>query len=278
MTKLEIDKIIKILLEKGSDYGLKILGAITVLVIGIFVVKQLNRAFHKMLQKSKIDLSLKPFLKTIIDVVLRILLGITVLSTLGIEMTSFVAILGAAGLAVGMALSGTLQNFAGGVIILIIKPFKVGDLIDAQSSTGTVKEIQIFNTYLNTLDNKTIIIPNGILANGTIINYSREPLRRVDFTVSIAYGESVNKAQNLLMMIVNNDNRVLQTPTAPFIGVDKLSDSSIDLVLRVWVATENYWPVYFDTNLAIYNRFNEEKIQIPFPQMDVHLHQMQQKQ
>lgn len=278
MTQLEIDKIIKILLEKGSDYGLKILGAITVLVIGIFVVKQLNRAFHKMLQKSKIDLSLKPFLKTIIDVVLRILLGITVLSTLGIEMTSFVAILGAAGLAVGMALSGTLQNFAGGVIILIIKPFKVGDLIDAQSSTGTVKEIQIFNTYLNTLDNKTIIIPNGILANGTIINYSREPLRRVDFTVSIAYGESVNKAQNLLMMIVNNDNRVLQTPTAPFIGVDKLSDSSIDLVLRVWVATENYWPVYFDTNLAIYNRFNEEKIQIPFPQMDVHLHQMQQKQ
>jgi len=189
----------------------------------------------------------------------------------GIEMTSFIAILGAAGLAVGMALSGTLQNFAGGVIILILKPFKVGDFIDAQGYMGTVKEIQIFNTVLKTPDNKTIIIPNGGLSTSSLTNFSAEAHRRVDFTFRIVYGDKFEQAKEILEKIITEDNRIFKDPK-PVIVLHSLGDSSVNVVVRVWAEASDYWNIYFDTNLKVYNAFNNEGINIPFPQMDVHVH------
>jgi len=186
-------------------------------------------------------------------------------------MTSFIAILGAAGLAIGMALSGTLQNFAGGVMILLFKPFKVGDFLDAQGHKGVVKEIQIFNTILTDLDNKTIILPNGSLSTSAMVNYSTQPIRRVDFTFGIGYGDSVEKAREILNNLIKKDSRILSDP-AHFIGVSGLGDSSVNLTVRVWAKGEDYWGIFFDMNEHVYNAFNKEGINIPFPQMDVHLH------
>ncbi|MDO6736657.1 mechanosensitive ion channel family protein [Wenyingzhuangia sp. 2_MG-2023] len=258
--------------EYITEWGMKLIAAIAVWVIGGFIVGALVKAFSKMLDKSKTDASLKPFLKSIIGVLLKVLLVITVMSTLGIEMTSFIAILGAAGLAVGMALSGTLQNFAGGVMILIFKPFKVGDFIDAQGHAGSVKEIQIFNTILKTPDNKTIIIPNGGLSNSSMVNYSTEPTRRVDFTFGIGYGDSIEQGKEVLLNILKSDPRVLSTPAEPFVEVTALADSSVNFAVRVWVNASDYWGVYFDTNAKVYNEFNKVGLNIPYPQMDVHVH------
>ncbi|MDG2279605.1 MAG: mechanosensitive ion channel, partial [Flavicella sp.] len=196
-------------IEIVSEYGLKLVGAIAVWIIGSMIVKSMVNGFDKVLDKSKTDPSLKPFLKSIVGVLLKALLVITVLTMLGIEMTSFVAILGAAGLAVGMALSGTLQNFAGGVMILIFKPFKIGDFIDAQGYTGVVSEIQIFNTIMKTLDNKTIIIPNGGLSTSSMTNFSVEPFRRVDFTFGVGYGDSTEKTKEVLNALISADKRIL---------------------------------------------------------------------
>ena len=190
---------------------------------------------------------------------------------IGVEMTSFIAILGAAGLAVGLALSGTLQNFAGGIVILMFKPFKAGDFIDAQGYSGTVSEIQIFNTILKTPDNKTIIIPNGGLSTGAMTNYSSEPLRRVDWTVGIGYGDDVDQARSVLLKMCETDPRILKDP-ALFIGVSALADSSVNFAVRAWVKAEDYWGVFFDLNENIYKTFNKEGLHIPFPQMDVHVH------
>ena len=252
-------------------YGVKLIGAIIVLIIGSYIINVILKTFKKILDKRDIDASLKPFLRSLFSIVLKILLWISVLSMLGVEMTSFIALLGAAGLAIGMALSGTLQNFAGGVMILLFKPFKVGDYIEAQGFAGIVKEIQIFNTILTTLDNKTVIIPNGGLSTGAMTNYSTEPMRRVDFTFGIAYGESVDKARKIIQEVLKDDKRIFSDPT-PFIAVSELADSSVNLAVRVWVKGEDYWDVFFDFNERIYNAFNKADINIPFPQMDVHLH------
>ena len=267
---LNINNIFQYLSNAIIEYGPKLLGAILVWIVGSIIIKKLTNVFGKTLDKRDTDESLKPFLKSIISILLKILLIISVLSMLGVAMTSFIAILGAAGLAVGMALSGTLQNFAGGVIILLFKPFKVGDFIDAQGYMGTVKEIQIFNTILTDLDNKTIIIPNAGLSTNSMVNYSTELTRRVDISVGIAYGESVEKSREVLNELSKNDKRVLTDP-APFIGVTEMADSSINLTYRIWVKGEDYWGVYFDMNENVYNAFNQAGIQIPFPQMDVHL-------
>ncbi|MCK5638716.1 MAG: mechanosensitive ion channel [Flavobacteriaceae bacterium] len=267
---LNINEIFQYLSNAVIEYGPKLLGAILVWIIGSIIIKKLINVFGKTLDKRDTDESLKPFLKSIISILLKVLLVISVLSMLGVAMTSFIAILGAAGLAVGMALSGTLQNFAGGVIILLFKPFKVGDFIDAQGYKGTVKEIQIFNTILTDLDNKTIIIPNGGLSTNSMVNYSTEPTRRVDISVGIAYGESVEKSREVLNELGKNDKRVLNDP-APFIGVTEMADSSINLTFRIWVNAADYWGVYFDMNENVYNAFNQAGIQIPFPQVDVHL-------
>lgn len=258
------------IIQKIVEYGPKLIGAIIVWIIGSIIIKKMLNLFGKMLDKSGTDTSLKPFLKSIIGILLRILLVISVLSMLGVAMTSFIAILGAAGLAVGMALSGTLQNFAGGVMILLFKPFKVGDFIDAQGHKGSVKEIQIFNTILTDLDNKTIIIPNGGLSTGSMVNYSTEPTRRVDISVGIAYGESVEKSRKILAELGKNDKKILTDP-APFIGITEMADSSVNLTFRVWVESDDYWNVFFDMNEKVYDAFNKSGVQIPFPQMDVHI-------
>ena len=190
---------------------------------------------------------------------------------LGVQMTSFVAILGAAGLAVGMALSGMLSNFAGGVMILIFKPFKAGDFIEAQGHMGTVSEIQIFNTILLTPDNKTIIIPNGGLSTGSMTNFSTEPQRRVDMTFGIGYGDDTAKAREVMMGLINADDRILKDPE-PFVAVSELADSSVNFVVRVWCNAADYWGIYFDMQEKIYNTFNTEGLNIPFPQMDVHVY------
>jgi small conductance mechanosensitive channel len=262
-----IEKSTQILIE----YGPKLVGAIIVWIIGSIVIKTISRAFIRILDKRDMDDSLKPFLKSIVSIVLKILLVISVLGMLGVEMTSFIAILGAAGLAVGMALSGTLQNFAGGVVILLFKPFKVGDFIDAQGHKGTVKEIQIFNTILTDFDNKTIILPNGGLSTSSMVNYSTEPTRRVDWTFGIGYGDSVDIAKKVLVDLIKKDSRISNEP-APFIAVSGLGDNSVNLVVRVWVKGSDYWGVFFDMNENVYNAFNKEGLNIPFPQMDVHLH------
>jgi len=252
------------------EYGTSLIYALVVLVIGLWIVKMITGSFKKMMLKSKLDDSLIPFLSSLIGTILKVMVVISALGMLGIEMTSFIAILGAAGLAVGMALSGTLQNFAGGVMILIFKPFKVGDFINAQGHSGSVKEIQIFNTILNTPDNKIIIIPNGGLSTGSMTNYSAMNTRRVDWTFGIAYGDNVEKAEEVLKKLIADDKRIFTDPE-PFIAVSELADSSVNLVVRVWVNSADYWGVFFNMNKKVYQTFEKEGLNIPFPQMDVHL-------
>jgi small conductance mechanosensitive channel len=268
---MNTDKILDQLIQIGVDYGPKLLGALAVLIIGGWIIKAMTRAFGKMMDKSKTDESLKPFLKGLVGILLKVLLIISALGMLGIEMTSFIAILGAAGLAVGLALSGTLQNFAGGVIILIFKPFKIGDLIEAQGYLGIVKEIQIFNTILTSLDNKTIIIPNGGLSTSSLTNYSTEEERRVDWTIGIAYGDDVDKARAIIKRLCDEDSRILKAPEV-FIAVSELADSSVNFAVRAWVKAPDYWGVFFDLNENVYKTFGNEGLNIPFPQMDVHVH------
>jgi small conductance mechanosensitive channel len=266
-TEIIFDQIVSI----GVQYGPKLLGAILVWIVGGWILNLLNNTFNKVLEKKGVSDSLKPFLKSLLGAVLRVLLIITVLGMVGIEMTSFIAILGAAGLAIGMALSGTLQNFAGGVMILIFKPFKVGDVIDAQGYLGSVSEIQIFNTILKTPDNKTIIIPNGGLSTSSMTNYSTEEKRRVDWTVGIGYGDDVDKAEAVIKRLCDQDSRILKDPEV-FVAVSELADSSVNFAVRAWVKAEDYWGVFFDMNKNIYKTFNDEGLNIPFPQMDVHVH------
>ncbi|MCP3929266.1 MAG: mechanosensitive ion channel [Bacteroidetes bacterium] len=268
---MNMEQILDQLTEISVNYGLKLIGALAVWIIGGWIVKILVEKFSKILSKSKTDESLQPFLRGIVDGLLKVMLVITALSLLGIEMTSFIAILGAVGLAVGLALSGTLQNFAGGVMLLIFKPFKAGDLIDAQGYKGTVSEIQIFNTILKTPDNKTIIIPNGELSKSPMTNYSTEEKRRVDWTIGIGYGDDVTKAENVIKQLCDEDSRILKDPEV-FIAVSELADSSVNFAVRAWVKAEDYWGVFFNLNKKVYEVFDREGLNIPYPQMDVHVH------
>jgi small conductance mechanosensitive channel len=258
------------LVDFATQYGLKLIGAIVVLIIGLWLIKILVRTSHKLMDRSKVDPSLSSFLKSMVDILLKVLLIISVMGMMGIEMTSFIAILGAAGLAVGMALSGTLQNFAGGVMILIFKPFKVGDFIDAQGYMGVVKEIQIFVTILTTPDNKTVIIPNGPLSNGSLTNFSTQPQRRVDWTFGIAYGDDYDTAKTMLLKMMDEDKRILKDPD-PFVALGEMADSSVNLTVRAWVNASDYWDVFFDMNEKFYKNADKAGLSIPFPQMDVHL-------
>lgn len=251
-------------------YGPKLVGAILTLLIGLWVIKIIQKTVKKTFEKREVDVSLRGFLNSMVGILLKVMLVISVVGMLGVEMTSFIAILGAAGLAVGMALSGTLQNFAGGVMILIFKPFKVGDFIDAQGHMGIVREIQIFNTILKTPDNKTIIIPNGGLSTSSMTNFSTEPQRRVDFVFGIAYGDDYDKAKKVLLKLINDDERILKDPE-PFVALTELADSSVNIVVRVWAEASNYWGIYFDLQEKVYKTFDKEGLNIPFPQMDVHL-------
>lgn len=259
------------LMELAMSYGPRLVGALVVLLVGLQLISWFGRWFRKSLERRNVDPSLKPFFRTLTLTLLRVLLVISVMGMLGVEMTSFIAILGAAGLAVGLALSGTLQNFAGGVIILVFKPFKVGDFITAQGFSGTVNEIQIFNTILKTPQNVTIVIPNGGLATGSLTNFSAEPVRRADWSFGIAYGDSYDKAREVLMGLIEADERILKDP-APFIALGELGDSSVNITVRAWAKAADFWGVFFDMNEKVYKAFAKEGINIPFPQMDVHLH------
>ena len=269
---MDADKILEKITNMAIEYGPKLVGAILVLIIGSWIIKIILKSFNKILDRQKIDVSLKPFLKSIFGILLRVMLILSVLGLVGIPMTSFVAILGAAGLAVGLALSGTLQNFAGGVMILLFKPFRVGDLLEAQGYKGIVHEIQIFNTILKTPDNRTIIIPNGGLSNSSMVNFSNNDLTMVEWTFGIAYGDSAEKAKEVLKTLVDADNRLLKSPDAPSIVLSSLGDSSVNFTVRSWIKVSDYWGAYFEMNENVYNTFAKEGLNIPYPQMDVHLY------
>jgi small conductance mechanosensitive channel len=268
---MNLELIINQLKSILTTYAPKIIIAIIIMVIGVWIIKVLSYGFGKLMDKKEFNPSLKPFLKGLFSGLLKVLLFISVLGTIGIQMTSFVAIIGAAGLAIGLALSGTLQNFAGSVIILIFKPYKIGDFIEAQSFKGTVSEIHIFNTILKTPDNKTVIIPNGKLSNSPMINFTTEPLRRVDWFFGIAYGDDVDKAKELITRLAGEDSRILNEPPL-FIAVSELGNSSVNITVRAWVSAPDYWNVFFQLNEQAYKSFEKEGLNIPFPQMDVHLH------
>lgn len=265
------DALVNWLSETGVSYGLRLLGAIIVLVIGLWVIKIISRGTTKTLDKTDITPALKSFIKSMFGVVLKIILIISVLGIIGIEMTTFIAMLTAASFAIVMAFNGTLSNFAGGVMILFFKPFKIGDYIDAQGHSGTVKEIQIFVTILTTPDFKTIIIPNGVLSNGSLTNFSTQEFRRVDWTFGIGYGDNYDTARNMIMEFIKEDKRILNEPAKPFIVLGALADSSVNLTVRVWVKPSDYWGVYFDMNEKFYKNAGKNDINIPFPQIDVHL-------
>ncbi|MDO8907676.1 MAG: mechanosensitive ion channel [Pseudohongiella sp.] len=262
----------EMLLVLSVTYGPRLIGSLATLFLGLWVVGVSINVIKRMLAKSKVDPSLASFLSSLTSILLKVLVYITALGVLGVQMTSFIALLGAAGLAVGLALSGTLQNFAGGVMILFFKYFKVGDFIEAQGHAGTVREIQIFVTVLTTPDNKTIIVPNGPLATGSLINFSAQQTRRVDWTFGIAYGDDVDTAYSVIRTLIARDDRILGEPE-PFMAVSALADSSVNIVVRVWVKAEHFWPVHFRMNEEVYKAFATAGLTIPFPQRDVHLHQ-----
>lgn len=252
------------------DLGTRIAIAVVILFVGFWLAKRLSRMFEAVLRRRETDESLVTFLRSLTSIGLKVLVIISAVTQLGVEMTSFVALLGAAGLAIGMAFSGTLSNFAGGVMILLFKPFKVGDYVHTQGEEGVVKEILIFNTILTTLDNKVIILANGVVANNTIINFTKAKKRRVDWSFGIAYGDDLKTAKDLLSKFINEDPRVLKNEDN-FVALGELGDSSVNITVRAWVDVENYWPVFFDMNERVYTEFGDAGLHIPFPQMDVHI-------
>tara|TARA_R110000868_G_scaffold175564_1_gene412653 strand:+ start:10022 stop:10831 length:810 start_codon:yes stop_codon:yes gene_type:complete len=247
-----------------TDYGPKILGAIAIYIIGSWIIKKLVNSVRKVLNKGSYDESLQRFLLNFLSWGLRIFLIIMVISKLGVETTSFAAILAAAGLAVGLALQGSLSNFAGGVLIMIFKPYKIGDLVEAQGVLGNVKEIEIFTTKLITPQNKLAIVPNGAMANGNIINYTAEGKMRVDTTVGIGYGEDMKKAKEVLLEMLVANPKVLKDP-APSVNVEALADSSVNLAVRPYCTPEDYWEVYFATIEGSKLALDKAKIEIPYP-------------
>lgn len=273
ISSMPIDQIIQLLTENIVDIALKLLVAVLIMSVGKWIIRRLNKVANKIMTRRNVDASLMTFVSSLVSIGLTILLILTTIGILGIDTTSFVAVFASASLAIGMALSGTLQNFAGGVMILLLKPFKVGDFIEAQGQTGTVKEIQLFNTMINTLDNKAIIIPNGGLSTGIINNYSHEDFRRVDWTLSIAYGDDYDTAKKVIEDLLNADSRVINTEEMPhFIALLELGDSSVNIIVRAWCKAEDYFGVLFDMNENVYKTFGKHGLNIPFPQMDVHVH------
>ena len=257
------------LIDSGIQAGGHILKAVIVFLVGRFLIRMLNRLVGRVMDKRNVDISIKTFVKSLVNILLTVLLIVSVVGALGVETTSFAALLASAGVAVGMALSGNLQNFAGGLVILLFKPYKVGDWIEAQSVSGTVKEIQIFHTILTTADNKLIYVPNGALSSGVVTNYSNQKTRRVEWIFGVDYGEDYNKVEKVVREVLTADKRILNDP-APFIALHALDASSVNVVVRVWVESGDYWGVYFDINKTIYATFNEKGINCPFPQLTVH--------
>lgn len=251
-------------------YGPRIVGALITLIIGLKIIRFITSGFRGMLARKGVSVSLVPFLSSLVNVTLKVLLAVSVMGMIGIEATSFIALLGAAGLAIGMSLSGTLQNFAGGVVLMILKPYKVGDVIEAQGYIGSVSEIQVFHTIIKTWDNKTIIIPNAQLSNNSLVNYTTEPLRKVEWIFGISYSDDIDKAREIIREVIFTDERVLDQET-PYINVCELADSSVNFKVRAQVNSADYWTVFFEKTEAVKKAFDARGITIPFPQRDVHM-------
>ena len=266
----QISSIIEKLISGSINLGARLLGALIIILIGKLIINWLNKLFANLLQKRKVEASIQGFLKSIVNIILLVMLFLAVIGQLGIQLTSFAALLASAGVAVGMALSGNLSNFAGGIIILIFRPYKVGDYIEASTgASGTVADIQIFHTVLTTPDNKTIFAPNGAMSSAVVTNYSKKTTRRLDFSFGVDYGTDFNVVREVLLEIIQKDERILQTPE-PMVVLGALADSSVNITVRVWVNSSDYWAVNFDMNKNVYATFNERGINFPFPQITVH--------
>ncbi len=272
LSQMSTEELTSMVIKWVLNLSARVLIALAIFFIGRWIIRYLRKLLRRMMERRAVEASLKSFLLNLVSITLTLFLIIVIIGILGIDTTSFVAIFASAGLAIGMALSGTLQNFAGGVMILIFKPFRVGDFIEAQGQTGTVKEIQLFNTVINTTDNKTIMIPNGGISTGIINNYSKESIRRVEWTFGIGYGDDYDLAKATIASMLDQDERVLKDP-AYFIALSSLGDSSVNIVVRAWTSTGDFWNVFFDMNEKVYKQFPIVGLNIPYPQMDVHLHQ-----
>ena len=267
-----MENIIAKAMELLTIYGLKVIAAIVVFVVGRWIAQIVRNTTKKVMTKRKIDPTIVSFTVSLAYIALMTFVILAALSQLGIQTTSFIAIIGAAGLAIGLALQGSLANFAAGFLMIIFRPFKVGDLIDAAGVLGSVEEIQVFTTQLKTADNKTIIIPNAKLTADNIINYSTKPTRRIDFVFGIGYSDDIDKAKEVIGDVLAEDKRILKDPS-PTIGVLELADSSVNFAVRPWVNSADYWNVFFDINEKMKKRFDKEGISIPFPQRDIHLYE-----
>lgn len=269
------DVLIGDMLDKIVSFGLKVLAALALYFIGIWLIRKIKKMLHRIFEKKKTDPAIASFVQSIISIALTILLIIIIVGTLGIDTTSLAALLAGGGMAIGMALNGTVQNFAGGIMILIFRPFKAGDYIQAQGYEGTVSEVTIVSTKLTTVDNRVIVIPNGVLSNGTINNYSHNTMRRLDLTVNVEYGTSSEHTKAILAEIINADTRVLTlaagAPADPLIALSSLADSSVVFVIKVWVKSEEYWNLNYDLLEKIYNELPQSNIQFPFPKLDITL-------
>ena len=268
---MDMDKLMEKIQEFAALYGLKIIGAVIIFVVGRWVAKLLRHMVRRLMEKSKVDPTLVTFVSNLTYVVLLVFVIVAALGCLEVQTASFIAVIGAAGLAIGLAMQGSLANFAAGVLLIIFKPFKVGDFVELAGVIGTVEEIQIFVTQIKTPDNKTVIIPNAKLTGDNITNYTAKGTRRVDMVVGISYDSDIPKAKQVIMDILSADERVLEDP-APNVAVVDLADSSVNLVVRPWTAADKYWDVYFGTMEAVKLRLDAEGITIPFPQRDVHMY------
>ncbi len=265
------------LMDKAVSFGLKVLAALAIYLIGAWAIRKIKGIVGRIFERKNTDAAIASFVQSIISIALTILLIIITIGAVGIDTTSIAALLAGGGMAIGMALNGTVQNFAGGIMIIAFKPFKAGDYIQAQGFEGTVTEVNIVSTKLTTVDNRCIIIPNGALSNGTVNNFSHNSLRRVDWTVNVEYGSSIEGTKNVLMNIMKGDARILDTARGgaadPFVALHSLTDSSIVFVMRGWVKAEDYWDVNFAVNERIYEELPANGIKFPFSQLDVHVHQ-----
>ena len=275
-TKIKMSSLIEKLIEWAATTGFKLIVGALIISIGFKLIKNIVNKFMGVLEKRDVDITLCKFLKSLITVSLKIMLVLPVLGYWGIQLSGIAALVASAGVAIGLALQGSLSNFAGGFIILFIRPFKVGDYIETSTYGGVVEQIGLFYTQLATPDNKQILIPNGSLSNGSLINYSAKSTRRVDLTFSVGYENDITHVKEVLNKIVENNNLILKDPK-PFIGVSAHSASSVDFVVRAWCDTQNYWDIYFDLLEEVKITFDKENISIPYPQMDLHLKEVNNK-
>lgn len=268
------DQLLTEFVDKAIAFGLKVLAALAIYVIGAWLIKKIKRVIHNIFVRRNTEHSIASFMESLASIFMTVFLVIFTISALGVNTTSIAALLAAGGMAIGMALSGTVQNFAGGIMLLVFKPFKAGDFIEAQGYSGTVTDVTIVSTKITTTDNRNIIIPNGSLSNGTINNYSQNVYRRLEWLVDVEYGASSEKVKAILKKIIDEEKRIVYAPASPAdptIALNALRDSSVQFVVRAWVKKEDYWDVLYDVNEKIYNQIPENGIQFPFPQLDIHI-------